>query len=46
MQRRLCLESATCNCENGKYLTSIMDDSTIIFDEIIDVKETNFNKKR
>ena len=36
---------STCNCENGKYLASIMDDSTIICDEIIDVKETNFNKK-
>ena len=21
---------ATCNCENGKYLASVMDDSTII----------------
>ena len=36
---------STCNCENGKYLASIMDDSAIICDEIIDVKETNFNKK-
>ena len=27
---------ATSNCENGKYLTSIMDDSAIICDEIID----------
>ena len=26
---------ATCNCENGKYLASIMDDSTIICDEVI-----------
>ena len=34
---------ATCNCENGKYLASIMD--KIICDEIIDVKETNFNEK-
>ena len=34
---------ATCNCENGKYLASIMDE--IICDEIIDVKKTNFNKK-
>ena len=33
---------ATCNCE---YLASIMDDSTIIRDEIINVKETNFNDK-
>ena len=24
-----------CNCENGKYLASIMDDSTIICDEAI-----------
>ena len=36
---------ATCNCENGKYLASIIDDSTIICDEIIDVKEKNFNEK-
>ena len=28
---------APCNCENGKYLASIMD--KIICDEIIDVKE-------
>ena len=34
---------ATCNCENGKYLASIMD--KIICDEIIDVKEKNFNEK-
>ena len=26
---------ATCSCENGKYLTSIMKDSTITCDEII-----------
>ena len=25
----------TCTCENGKYLTSITDDSTIICDEVI-----------
>ena len=31
-----------CICENGIYLASIMD--TIICDEIIDVKETNFNE--
>ena len=37
---------STCNCENGKYLASIMDDSAIICDEIIDVKEPNFNKKK
>ena len=26
---------ATCICENGKYLTSIMDDSAITCDEVI-----------
>ena len=26
----------TCNCENGKYLASIMDDSAIMCDKIID----------
>ena len=44
---------ATCNCENGKYLASIMDDSKIICDEVIksyneEIKTipTNFNEKR
>ena len=46
---------ATSNCENGKYLTSIMDDSAIICDEVIDAdadkeansnNETNFNEKK
>ena len=36
---------ATCNYENGKDLTSIKNDSTIICDEIINVRETNFNEK-
>ena len=36
---------ATCNYENGKYLASIMDDSMIIYDEIINIKETIFNEK-
>ena len=31
---------ATCNCKNGKYLASIMNDLTIICDEIIKIKET------
>ena len=39
------MNPATCNCENGEYLASIMDDSAIICDEIRDVEETNFNKK-
>ena len=33
------LTPATCNCENGKNLPSIMDDSLIICDEIINVKK-------
>ena len=43
---------ATCNCENEKYLPSIMDDSAIICDEVIksydeEIKAipTNFNEK-
>ena len=36
---------ATCKCENEINLVSIIDDSTIICDEIINVKERNFNEK-
>ena len=38
---------ATCNCENGKYLASIMIDSALMYDEIIESYEgeTDFNKK-
>ena len=42
---------ATSNCKNGKYLASIMDDSAIIYDEVIEsyaeeIKTipTNFNE--
>ena len=31
--------------QNGKELTSIKNDSAIICDEIVNVKETNFNEK-
>ena len=31
---------ATCNCENGKYLASIIDDSVITSDEIIEETKT------
>ena len=30
-----CLES-TCNCENGKYIASIMDNSEIMCNEVIE----------
>ena len=32
------LDPATCNCKNGKCLSSIMDDSVIICNEIIKEK--------
>ena len=44
---------ATCNCENGKYLASTIDDSVIVCVEVIDVdveaksnNETNFNERK
>ena len=38
---------ATCNCENEKHLASIMDDSVIMCDEIIESyeEEKNINEK-
>ena len=39
---------ATCNCENGKYLESIMDGSAITCDEIIesyDKKNRSYSNK-
>ena len=42
-----------CNCENGKYLASIMDDSAIMCDEVIESYDeetktvsTNSNEKK
>ena len=47
------MNPATFNRENGKYLASIMDDSTIICDEVIKLCDeeikttpTNFNEKK
>ena len=47
-----CLHPATCSCENGKCLASIMDDSAIVcddviksYDEEIKIIPTNFNEK-
>ena len=34
------------NCKNGKCLATIMDDSVITCDEIIDVEKTDFNEKK
>ena len=37
---------ATCSCENGKYLASIIDDSVSTYDGIIEKKvPTNVNEK-
>ena len=39
---------APCSCENGEYLASIINDSEIMWDEIIEETKrvpTNFNKK-
>ena len=43
---------STCNCEDGKYLASILDNSVIMCDEVIEsyyeetkIVPTNFNKK-
>ena len=38
----------TCNSENGKSLASIMDNSAIMCDEVIESndKETNFNEQK
>ena len=46
----------TCNCENGKYLASIMNNSAIMRDEVIESydedmeakfsHEINFNEKK
>ena len=45
------LNPATSSCQNGKHLASIMDDSAIICDEVIDTVvelncQTNFLKKK
>ena len=34
---------ATCSCENGKCLASIMDDSSIMYDEVIESNKNYFN---
>ena len=51
-QKTLCVQKiwnlATCNCENGKYLASIIYNSVITCDEIVEETKTiptNFDKK-
>ena len=52
-KRHVCVKDnawnpGTCNCEIRKYLASIIDDSAITCDEIIESydEETNFNGKK
>ena len=33
-----------CSCENGEYLESIIDDSAVTFDEIVDSLCIRFDK--
>ena len=47
------MNPATCSCQNGKYLASIIDDSAITCDENIEPYDeetkpipTNFNEKK
>ena len=46
MWKKLYLVS--CNCKNGKYLASIMDDSAIISDKVIESynEEINLDEKK
>ena len=42
-------DPVTCSCENGKYLASIIDDSVITCDEIIEetkTSPTNLNENK
>ena len=48
MRKKLYFESCTCSCKNGKYLASIIDNSVVTCDEIIEetkTVKTNFNEK-
>ena len=40
MQKRLYLELYTCSCENFEYLTSAIDNSVIMCDEIINAADS------
>ena len=46
--KKILLNPATCSCKNGKNLASIIDDSVITWNEIIEETKTirtNFNEK-
>ena len=49
VQKNYIWNTATCNCENSKYVGSVTDNSIIRCDEIIEeIKtiQTNFNEER
>ena len=39
------MESSTCSCENEKYFASIIDDSVLTCDDIVDAKAKAKDKK-
>ena len=39
------LNPATCSCENCKYLASIIDNSVIACDEIMDVEAKSYDEE-
>ena len=43
-QRYYIWNPSTCTCENGKYLGSIIGDSVITCDKVIEVTKNYFNK--
>ena len=53
VEKNYVLNPAICNCENWKYLASIIDDSINICDEVIELYDeemktipTNFNEQK
>ena len=44
MQKRYIWNPATCSCKNGKYVDSIISDSPVLCDEIIDTIKTTSTK--
>ena len=44
MWKRLYWDPAACSCNNGKYFASILDDSVITCNEIIDAEAKLYDK--
>ena len=42
-----CIQNpAICTCKNGKYLANVIDNSVIMFDEVIDVEAKQNDKEK